>query len=161
MPGKLALCAAGRVDDEPRHLRCERQAAQEPSGRSPAFPAGGLGCCRHAVRCNQVTREAAIIRGRSPSRVSKVNWFVHRAAPPTPHRKYRRTKNSLGLRTYRTRIDPFESVCDEIRGWLEVEPERTVKSVCCSCRTSIPASTPIASCAPCIGTLRSGEQGSS
>jgi hypothetical protein len=51
------------------------------------------------------------------------------AAPPTPHRKYRRTKKSLGPRTYRTRKDPFESVWDEIRGWLEVEPERTVKSV--------------------------------
>jgi hypothetical protein len=45
------------------------------------------------------------------------------------HRKYRRTKKSLGPRTYRTRKDPFESVWDEIRGWLEMEPERTVKSV--------------------------------
>lgn len=32
------------------------------------------------------------------------------SAPPTPHRKYRRTKKSLGPRTYRTLKDPFESV---------------------------------------------------
>jgi hypothetical protein len=51
------------------------------------------------------------------------------AAPPTAHRKYRRTQKSRGPRTYRTRKDPFESVWDEIRGWLEAEPERTVKSV--------------------------------
>jgi len=51
------------------------------------------------------------------------------AAPPTAHRKYRRTQKSRGPRTYRTRKDPFESVWDEIRGWLEAEPERTVKSL--------------------------------
>jgi hypothetical protein len=51
------------------------------------------------------------------------------AAAPTPHRKYRRTQKSVGPRMYRTRKDPFESVWDELRGWLEAEPERTVKSV--------------------------------
>jgi hypothetical protein len=52
-----------------------------------------------------------------------------RLIPPTPHRKYRRTKKSFGPRTYRTRKDPFEAVWDEVRGWIEADPERTIKSV--------------------------------
>jgi len=64
------------------------------------------------------------------------------AAPPTPHRKYRRTKKSLGPRTYRTRKDPFESVWDEIRSWLEAEPERTVKSVFVQLQEKYPGQYP-------------------
>jgi hypothetical protein len=63
-------------------------------------------------------------------------------APPTPHRKYRRTKQSLGPRTYHTRKDPFEAVWDEIRGWLEVEPERTVKSVFVQLQDKYPGQYP-------------------
>ena len=64
------------------------------------------------------------------------------AAPPTPQRKYRRTKKSLGPRTYRTRKDPFQSVWDELRSWLEPEPERTVKSVFVELQEKYPGQYP-------------------
>jgi hypothetical protein len=48
---------------------------------------------------------------------------------PTGKRKYRRTRTSLGPRTYRTRGDPFEADWQEITGWLAVQPERTAKSL--------------------------------
>jgi hypothetical protein len=44
-------------------------------------------------------------------------------------RRYRRTPKSLGPRTYRTRPDPFTAVWEDIRQWLEAQPERTAKSV--------------------------------
>ena len=45
------------------------------------------------------------------------------------HRRYRRTPKSLGPRRYRTRPDPFAIVWGTIRQWLELQPERTAKSV--------------------------------
>jgi hypothetical protein len=45
------------------------------------------------------------------------------------HRKraYRRTEKSLGPRTYRTRLDPFAVVSEELKGWLKDEPAQTTK----------------------------------
>src|SRR4051812_9299603 len=51
------------------------------------------------------------------------------AATPTGRRAYRRTKRSLGPRTYRTRLDPFAQVWSEIEGWLREALKRTVTSV--------------------------------
>ena len=44
-------------------------------------------------------------------------------------RKYRRTKAPKAIRWWRTRPDPFERVGDEIRSWLNQNPDRTAKSV--------------------------------
>lgn len=79
------------------------------------------------------------------------------AAPPTAHRKYRRTQKSRGPRTYRTgRTRSSQSGTKFAAGSRQ---NRNGRSSRCSynCRTSIPGNTPIANCAPCIGTLRSGE----
>ena len=47
----------------------------------------------------------------------------------TEKRKYRRSKKPRVPHTWRNVPDPFEDVWDEARGWLEMEPERTAKSV--------------------------------
>ena len=47
----------------------------------------------------------------------------------TERRKYRRSKKPKAPHTWRNVPDPFEDVWDEARGWLEMEPERTAKSV--------------------------------
>lgn len=44
-------------------------------------------------------------------------------------RKYRRTKKSLGPRTYRTHVDPFDAVKDELHQWILDEPGRPVRSL--------------------------------
>lgn len=44
-------------------------------------------------------------------------------------RKYRRTKKSLGPRTYRTHKDPFEAVATQVHQWFLAAPERTAKSL--------------------------------
>ncbi len=43
-------------------------------------------------------------------------------------RRYRRTPRKLGLRTYRTRPDPFADVWDEVQAVLEAQPEHTAKA---------------------------------
>ena len=47
----------------------------------------------------------------------------------TERRKYRRSKKPRVPHTWRNVPDPFEDVWDEARGWLEMEPERTAKSI--------------------------------
>ena len=44
-------------------------------------------------------------------------------------RKYRRTRKSLGPRTYRTHPDPFEDVKIELHQWFLEAPDRTAKSL--------------------------------
>lgn len=44
-------------------------------------------------------------------------------------RKYRRTQKSKTARWWRTRLNPFEHIWDDIRSWLEQNPERTAKSI--------------------------------
>jgi hypothetical protein len=44
-------------------------------------------------------------------------------------RKYRRTKKTLGPRTYRTRADAFEPVSTQLHQWYLDAPERTAKSL--------------------------------
>jgi hypothetical protein len=44
-------------------------------------------------------------------------------------RKYRRSEQFKGPRTYRTRKDPFAAVWDEVCQWLMLQPERTGRSV--------------------------------
>src|SRR5207253_1727003 len=43
--------------------------------------------------------------------------------------KYQRSAKSKGPRTYRTRIDPFAEVNEELFCWLQAEPQRTAKSL--------------------------------
>jgi hypothetical protein len=47
----------------------------------------------------------------------------------TPKRKDRRTEQSQGPRTYRTRKDPFETVWDEVCQWLTAQPERNGRAI--------------------------------
>jgi hypothetical protein len=47
----------------------------------------------------------------------------------SPKRKYRRTEKSKGPRTYRSRLDPFAAVWDEVCQWLTEQPERNGRSV--------------------------------
>jgi hypothetical protein len=43
--------------------------------------------------------------------------------------KQRKTRKPLGPRTWRTRVDPFADVWDEVAVWLTARPERTARSV--------------------------------
>jgi len=43
--------------------------------------------------------------------------------------KERRTRKPLGPRTWRTRVDPFADVWEEVTVWLTAQPERTARSV--------------------------------
>jgi len=44
-------------------------------------------------------------------------------------RKYHRTEKSLGPRTWRTRLDPFDEVAAEVHQWFLNAPDRTAKSL--------------------------------
>jgi len=50
-------------------------------------------------------------------------------AERSQRRKYRRTRESLGPRTYRTRVDPFATMWETLEEWLQAQPERTAKSI--------------------------------
>jgi hypothetical protein len=50
-------------------------------------------------------------------------------APGGGRRRYRRTKQHGGPRTYRTRPDPFATVWPEVEGGLATAPERTALSL--------------------------------
>ena len=51
------------------------------------------------------------------------------AAGPRPRRKYRRSDKPRVPHTWRTRVDPFAAVWEEIETWLAAAPERTAKSL--------------------------------
>lgn len=44
-------------------------------------------------------------------------------------RRERKARKPLGPRTYRTRVDPFADVWDEVAIWLTAQPERTARSI--------------------------------
>ncbi len=61
------------------------------------------------------------------------NWIVEsfpgRCLETRNKRKYRKTKKSRGPRWWLTRPDPFANVRDDIKSWLDQNPERTGKSI--------------------------------
>jgi len=57
-------------------------------------------------------------------------------------RRERTTRKPLGPRTYRTRVDPFAEVWDEVAVWLTARPERTARSVFDELRARAPGRYP-------------------
>lgn len=52
--------------------------------------------------------------------------------------KTRKTRKPLGPRTWRTRVDPFADVWEEVTVWLTAQPERTARSVFAELRARAP-----------------------
>ena len=71
----------------------------------------------------------------SPNCDADANRALIEAELPDPgfeqriRRQYRKTRKQRVPHTWRTRPDPFGGVWEEMRSWLESDPERTSKSL--------------------------------
>lgn len=74
--------------------------------------------------------EACGLADHAAKAETDVSPTVPATSAANKQRTYRRRRQQpRGPRTWRTRPDPFATVWDEIRRWLEASPERTAKSI--------------------------------
>ena len=72
-------------------------------------------------------------------------------------RRYRKTRKQRVPHTWRTRPDPFDGVCEEMRSWLESDPGRGHRSRCClSFSSGARDVTPTVSYGSCSGACGNG-----
>jgi hypothetical protein len=111
-----------------RQLRCLQDALWQRAAPSPAEVAVLSGDRTVSPVRFRVT--SCMLSAGAPgdgAGVAETPDAAESAAAPDRKRCYRRTSRSLGPRTYRTRLDPFEAVAQSLREWFMDAPDSTAK----------------------------------
>jgi hypothetical protein len=88
--------------------------------------------------------EVGIASTETAQATSALNGFVAGLATAWRDGEVRPThrKRSNGPRTYRTRVDPFESVWPQVQQWLKEQPDANAKDLFCRLQGSMPGVFP-------------------